>query len=280
MTTQPKIDPESRAEGASAREYGIDELAREAGTTVRNVRAYQERGLLPPPEKRGRVGIYTPEHLARLRVIARMLERGYSLGNVGELIGAWESGHDIAQLLGLEAAITSPWSDETPAVLSFQELAEMFGGQIPPEAVAKCLEMGIVQPEGTQFRVPSMQMLQIGAALSREGLPMDELLQVVGNMRRMIESAASDFVQLVVKYVFDPYGKDRLPPPEKVPQLADLVWRLRPLAIETINGEIARALEAAANRFLGDRLAQILAHMQSMRPEADASAGELGAASG
>ncbi|MDT7598572.1 MAG: hypothetical protein QOK26_649, partial [Pseudonocardiales bacterium] len=40
-------------------EYRIDELARFAGTTSRNVRAYQERGLLPPPRKEGRVGIYT-----------------------------------------------------------------------------------------------------------------------------------------------------------------------------------------------------------------------------
>lgn len=34
-------------------EYRIDELAHAAGTTSRNVRAYRERGLLPPPRKRG-----------------------------------------------------------------------------------------------------------------------------------------------------------------------------------------------------------------------------------
>ncbi|MBM2600552.1 MerR family DNA-binding transcriptional regulator, partial [Pseudomonas sp. BDPW] len=31
-------------------------MARAAGSSVRNVRAYQDRGLLPPPERRGRVG--------------------------------------------------------------------------------------------------------------------------------------------------------------------------------------------------------------------------------
>ncbi|HVZ69581.1 MAG TPA: MerR family transcriptional regulator, partial [Rhizomicrobium sp.] len=70
----------------SSPEFTIDELAREAGTTVRNVRAYQEKGLLPPPEKRGRVGIYGNAHLARLRLISPLLERGYSLANVAELI--------------------------------------------------------------------------------------------------------------------------------------------------------------------------------------------------
>ena len=38
------------------REYTIDQLARAARTTVRNVRAYQDRGLIPPPERRGRTG--------------------------------------------------------------------------------------------------------------------------------------------------------------------------------------------------------------------------------
>src|SRR5438309_572599 len=60
-----------------ASEYRIDELAREAGTTVRNVRAYQDRGLLPPPRRSGRVGLYTDaRQLARDtdRIAARFVE--------------------------------------------------------------------------------------------------------------------------------------------------------------------------------------------------------------
>jgi len=89
--------------GGSGVEYRIDELARLAGTTVRNVRAYQDRGLLPPPRRSGRVGLYTRQHLARLELITRLLERGYTLANIGELISAWEAGTDVAGLLGLEA---------------------------------------------------------------------------------------------------------------------------------------------------------------------------------
>ena len=39
-----------------AREMTIDELARATGMTVRNIRAHQSRGLLPPPEVRARTG--------------------------------------------------------------------------------------------------------------------------------------------------------------------------------------------------------------------------------
>src|SRR5437764_215117 len=51
----------------------VDELARNAGITTRNVRAYQERGLLPPPTRVGRVGYYDERHLARLSIIGELL---------------------------------------------------------------------------------------------------------------------------------------------------------------------------------------------------------------
>ncbi|HET9771126.1 MAG TPA: MerR family transcriptional regulator, partial [Acidimicrobiia bacterium] len=87
-------------------ELTIDELARTAGTSVRNVRVYQDRGLLPPPERRGRLGVYGPDHLRRLKLVLRMLDRGYPLAAIRELIEAWEDRRDIASVLGLEEAIT------------------------------------------------------------------------------------------------------------------------------------------------------------------------------
>src|SRR5947209_6020823 len=103
-------------------DYLIDDLAHEAGTTVRNVRAYQHRGLLAPPRRVGRAGVYDDGHLARLRMIASLLERGYGLANIAELIAAWESGQDLGQLIGLEVALAAPWSDETPVWVTAEEL--------------------------------------------------------------------------------------------------------------------------------------------------------------
>jgi DNA-binding transcriptional MerR regulator len=109
-------------------EYRIDELARLAGATVRNIRVYQDRGLLDPPRRDGRVGIYTDAHLARLRLIGQLLKRGYTFANIGELLAVWERGGDIAEILDLESAVGLPWSDEIPAYVTAARLAEMFGG--------------------------------------------------------------------------------------------------------------------------------------------------------
>ena len=85
--------PQTDANAIEAqKEFTIDELAREASSTVRNVRAYQDRGLLPPPEKRGRTGIYTDVHLARLKIIGALLERGFTINNIRDLLVAWQEG--------------------------------------------------------------------------------------------------------------------------------------------------------------------------------------------
>ncbi|MFD0350016.1 MerR family transcriptional regulator [Kitasatospora aburaviensis] len=90
------------------REYRVEELAEAAGITTRTLRFYRERKLLQPPRKEGRIAWYGDAHLARLRVIAELLERGHTLGGIAELIGAGESGRDVAELIGLEAAIVAP----------------------------------------------------------------------------------------------------------------------------------------------------------------------------
>ncbi|WP_314038390.1 MerR family transcriptional regulator [Dietzia sp. CH92] len=81
----------------------IEELAEDSGTTVRNIRVYQERGLLPPPVRRGRTAFYGPEHKRRLGQILRLLDRGYTFATIEELFIAERHGFTLAELLELEA---------------------------------------------------------------------------------------------------------------------------------------------------------------------------------
>jgi len=259
------------------REYTIDELARAASTTVRNVRAYQDRGLIPPPERRGRTGYYGSEHLSRLRIIGQMINRGYTLTSIGELLEAWEHGRDIAQVMGLEAAVTSPWTDETGGYFSLPQLVKMFGGKFEPRWLVKASELGILRSEGARFYAPSPRMLRAGAELVKTGIPLDQMLDVVGKLRDNVERAANDMVRLVEHHVFDRFGPG-LPPSNEIPALGDAIWRLRPLVEVAVHAEVARAMERAATRHLGDRLAYVLDHLHDQRDAAptDADAGSQG----
>src|SRR3954464_10111169 len=174
-------------------EYRIDDLARAAGTTVRNVRAYQDRGLLPPPRREGRVGLYDDGHLARLNVIGELLERGYTLANIGEILQAWGQGQNVAELVGLEVALTGPWSDERPEYLTAGELSALFGAPAEGEDVEVAIELGFLEPEGDRFRVPSPRQLHAAAELAAAGIPVSAILEHGRRLRDDIDRVAEQF---------------------------------------------------------------------------------------
>ncbi|MEU7600657.1 MerR family transcriptional regulator [Streptomyces sp. NPDC040724] len=112
---------------SGGREFRIAELAKEARLSVRTVRFYRERRLLPPPRRDGRIGWYSEAHLARLRTIAVLLERGHTLGGIAELMDAWGRGRNletVAELLGLDNSLTHPGRGETPVHPLPQDLAD------------------------------------------------------------------------------------------------------------------------------------------------------------
>ncbi|HEY5024238.1 MAG TPA: MerR family transcriptional regulator [Acidimicrobiales bacterium] len=84
-----------------SRRLTVDELARAAGTTTRQVRALQTQGLLPRPDLVGRTGFYGAVHLDRLRAVLRLQAGGFSLGSLATLLRAWEAGMTLGQVLGL-----------------------------------------------------------------------------------------------------------------------------------------------------------------------------------
>jgi DNA-binding transcriptional MerR regulator len=236
--------------------YRVDDLARAAGTTVRNVRAYQDRGLLPPPRKEGRVGIYDDGHLARLRVISELLDRGYTLANIGEILQAWGQGQNVAELVGLEVAITGPWSDEQPEYLTVEQLSDLFGVPAEPEDLEAALELGFLEVEGDRFRVPSPRQIRAAAELAAAGIPVAAILEHGRRLREDIDRVAEQFVGLVTEYLFDPLGD--VIPAEELPRLAAVVERLRPVAQTVVDAELAKAMERHTAQQAGERLQRVL----------------------
>ena len=263
--TAPVAAP-ARPRPAKVVEYTIDELARIAKTTVRNVRAYQDRGIIPPPERRGRAGVYGAGHLSRLRIVGQLLARGYTLASIGELIEALDRGQDLARVLGIEAAVASPWTDEEPTWFSLPDLVKLYGGSFDPRLLMKVTELDILQQDGARFRAPSARLLQAGAELTRIGIPLSEMLDVIKLLRANVERAAEAMVQLVDKYLLEKYG-DGLPPPSESAQIGDLIWQLRPLVEMAVHAEVARAMQLAATKHLGDRLSHVLDQFERSRNE-------------
>lgn len=252
-------------------ELRIDDLARRAGTTVRNVRAYQDRGLLPPPRRAGRVALYDHDHLARLRLVGSLLERGYSLANIGELLDGWRDGLGLGDLLGVGTQGAAPFSDEEADVGPPEEVAARYGlAGDDPAAAGEALAVGLVEVVGDRLRVPSPRLLRAGLELHRAGVPLDALFAELRTLRADLEAVAERMVRLVVTHVVEPHLVDGLPDASTAGELADAMARLRPLATTVVDAELARALQARSAAELGARLTEFLAAHAAAPDQADA----------
>lgn len=256
------VTNEQRASGcqggtpAEVGEMRIDELARRAGTTVRNVRAYQEKGLLAPPRRQGRVGLYSMAHLARLQVIGSLLERGFTAANIGEILAAREAGQDLAELLGLEAVVSAPWGTDEAEWISAEDLAAMFGSEVKRSVVEQAGALGLLERQGDGFIVHSPPLVHAGAELAGAGVPLEAALALAGEVRRAMEEIAAGFVGLVATHVFDPLGA--VPPVSSVAHLTEVVQRLRPLVRQVAEAELARAMERQVQASLSERIGRLL----------------------
>jgi len=222
-------------------EMTIDELARRAGVTSRNVRAYQERGLLPAPVVRGRVGYYGDAHFARLQHIAQLTQRGFSLAAVRELFAAWENGWGLAEVLGFEEALAAPWQDEPDVILDADSLVGTFGGGA--DTIARAVELGLLTDEGDgQYRVASSQLFAAGAALIEVGMPLAAVLEEGAQLQVDMARVAQRFVALFMDHVWRPY-MERGMPPEELPAVTRALERLRPVAGMAVQSWLAATMD-------------------------------------
>jgi DNA-binding transcriptional MerR regulator len=233
--------------------YRIEDLAHRSGATVRTIRAYQDRGLLPRPERRGRANVYSDAHLARLRQIADLLDRGYTLASIKELLEAWDAGRGLGGVLGLVAEVDGPWTDEEAVRISRAELDERFGGHPDDAAVADAVELGVLERvpgEDETYLVPSPQQLSVAVELYEAGVPLSAITSHLRELRGQVEHIASRFLEFTTEHVFARYLGEHPPTDAEATEAASLVRRLRPLAQQSVDAELARAMRLFATRHL------------------------------
>ncbi|MGW4388074.1 MerR family transcriptional regulator [Streptomyces sp. NPDC004685] len=240
-------------------EYRIEDLAHRSGATVRTIRAYQDRGLLPRPERRGRANVYGDTHLARLRQIADLLDRGYTLASIKELLEAWDAGRGLGGVLGLVAEVDGPWTDEKADRISRADLAARFGGSEDEAAIADAVALGILEQipgHEDEFLVPSPQELSVAAELHASGVPLPAISAHLRELRGQIEHIATRFLEFTTEHVFARYLGPLPPTDAEAAEAASLVRRLRPLAQQSVDAELARAMKLFATRHLHRHLSE------------------------
>jgi len=211
----------------------IDELARRTGMTVRNLRAHQARGLLPPPEVRGRTGYYGAEHVARVELVKELQADGFNLESIRKLIDA-APGHS-GDFLQFARAVREPFEDEEPEIVELGELADRFGGD---EGGARLLEqairLGLLRDLGEgRYEQRSPRLAEAADELRRLGVKPEEMLEVTKRLHRHADGVARGFVELFLDEIWKPFEKAGRPE-EQWPEGREALDRLRPLAADSL----------------------------------------------
>src|SRR5919106_3451839 len=182
-------------------EVTIDELARRTGMTVRNIRAHQSRGLLPPPEVRGRTGYYGDRHVARIELIRELQADGFKLEAISRLLDS--AGGSSEEVLRFTRAVKAPFEDEQPQIVTATELAERWGAEeTAPDLIRKAEKLGILRPlPDGNFEELSPTLGRASAELGALGIPAETALEVAAEIHKHASAVAGVFVELFVKQV-------------------------------------------------------------------------------
>ena len=234
----------------------IDDLARRVQLPVRTIREYHTLRLLPPPERRGRVGLYGDQHVQRLRLITRLQRRGYSLAGIRDLLGAWESGTDLVTLLGVDESQAA--LDETPLYLTRAELFQRLPA-LQEATLGRASRIGLVRPYGEDhFGVRSPALLGLVADWGRLGVSLDGALDLIEVLEGDLDTLAGKLADLVIERIWEPVTAAG-----RAGELPDLLRRGRPLLLQgaasTLADRIGAALaERAGTATDGGRLLAVL----------------------
>ena len=242
------VEGQSREEVHTVAEYRINDLAKKADVSVRNIRVYQDRGLLPSPTIRGRTGWYSDEHLVRLQLISRMLERGYTFTTISELLHAAHHGMRVEQVLRSAPKSGRFRNFKRAATITITELRNSLGAS--EKTIALSQKLGILTKDGAHYAIRNPELLEGAEVLVKNGIEIDVLLDRWVRVQDDLADVARSFVTIIT----DKYVNENLPNlgDKAISQMAELIQTVRPMAHDIVETTFRKALDEQISKAIGD----------------------------
>jgi DNA-binding transcriptional MerR regulator len=216
----------------------LDELCSRVGLSVRNVRFYTTRGLVPPPIRRGRSGYYTPDHVVRLELVQELQAHGFTLAAIERYVARIPDSATPADI-ALHRTLLAPWMAEAHEVLTRGELADRAGRELSDDDLDTLAALSVATPLGQGCYEVALAHLSVAMGLVDVGFPTAAALAAKKVYAEHGRAIAEEIDEVFRGQVWPAY-KDKGMSPE---QLQQLVERLKPLSI----AGLVSAYEAAVN---------------------------------
>ncbi|MFF0724292.1 MerR family transcriptional regulator [Streptomyces sp. NPDC004134] len=250
----------------------VDELAARAGVTVRTVRFYSTRGLLPPPViGPRRVGRYGPEHLSRLALIEELQHQGLTLAAIERYVQQLPPGLS-AEDHALHRALVATWVPDAETEVSRAELERRAGRSLTDDDVARLAAMGVLERTppgpgayeagsgaydaaagayeggpgadggGDTFRVDPV-VLHLGVRLLDVPMRLETVLAAREVVQEHSRAVARELTRLFHDEVWEPFGEAD-PDPEQVETMKSLSAHMQPMVVQALVTAFQRSMKA------------------------------------
>ena len=219
----------------------VEQLASRVGMTVRTVRFYAGRGLIPPPRREGRNGYYGPDHIARLELVRELQAHGFTLSAIEgylERIPADASPEDVA----VHRTLLAPWAPGLPETITREELETRAGRDLADDDIELLVAIGVVEPTPTEdvFQLAPAH-LAVGIAFLELGFPTDAALAARKIFTEHGQAIANELTEIFRTRVW-PHLKESGRPTEAI---TSMIERFKPLTVQALVTAYEEAVDEA-----------------------------------
>ena len=221
----------------------VDQLAARAGVTVRTIRFYSTRGLLPPPTiGPRRVGRYGPDHLSRLALIEELQHQGMTLAAIERYLQSLPddiNAHDLA----IHRAVVASWMPDTVDESTREQLEGRVGRELTDDDLERLAAMSVLEStdDPSVFRVDP-GLLHLGVRLLDVPLSQEVILAAHSVVMEHTRSAARELSRLFKEEVWQPY-REREADPRRVAEMKSLSAHMQPMVVQALVTAFQRSMK-------------------------------------
>lgn len=190
-----------KIEHAEAPAWTVDELAALTGFTVRTIRYYATLGLVPPPERRGRIAFYDGTHRARLELIQTMQEQGLSLSAIEQQISRIPADAPVGEL-EMRRALVSSWAPMPHEVVDGDELVRRAGRRLTVREIATLERLGNLRQVDGGFEVGPT--FKVGVDLIDLDIPVESMEAAADAIAQHMDALALELREIMRTRVLAP----------------------------------------------------------------------------
>jgi DNA-binding transcriptional MerR regulator len=236
MSTDPLTDETSGSDDTLT--LTLDELTERVGMSVRNIRFYTTRGLVPPPLRHGRSGLYTADHVVRLELLQELQSHGFTLAAIERYLSAIPADAS-PETVAMHRALLAPWSADGRDEMDRAELERRTGRTLSEADVHQLEQFAVIVPSGEGTWLVSATYLSIGIGLIDLGFPVEAAAatrEIYQRHGRQMAEELSEVFRTQVRPAYEATGASH-------EQIRSVLERIKPLSIASIVAAYEEAVE-------------------------------------